>query len=317
MVLLKKILNRIAFNDEVLISYDEYDQHGYEAQKLLDLGILIREETNNARCGDCRSLSEMHKLPNGSYYIVCSSCEDGGMQVVDIEKCVVYRFNIPVLLNKMKQDLFGRQGDIQERIQNNMWSLDVHDIHGVQRSVYFLRRADDVRGGVFTHLRNRSSLDPVVIAPDNLATSLAESDFQIVYLESFLVGGEEGLFSSRLFLRQFSASVEAGASDAVYVDQNKIAIEDKCIRHNMDAHSGYKDEIAMKPIHTKVLKKIIELGGVRWHTRSEIAKYLGTTDHTVSTALTEIRKAQTSIGIVFFEEQGRKTKKFRANQSII
>lgn len=180
----------------------------------------------NFPCGNCGTYYEIKKLDSGQWAILCDSCEDARLEVLDDEQHIEYAFSLPDLFTIFLKDLGYPIDRIVQMVPDRLWSLGTHDINDAQREILFVRDPDDGETAIFQVLQQKQPFHPLVFSTISQKRPLA-INFAITPLENLLATRGKSIFSKQRFSKLLEVGGKAASNKSIAFGTSGIVLEEK------------------------------------------------------------------------------------------
>ncbi len=146
MVLLKKLLNNLAFHSPAILSSEEGEKYPKEFEILLSLGILKQDTFPQERwCPSCESESlPIQTISKERAYTLCTMDEEATRDYFDPQILKQWRFTTPPFITLFFKALGIEQKKPTETIAGLLWNLGTHEINGNQYHLFFTRNIANI-----------------------------------------------------------------------------------------------------------------------------------------------------------------------------
>ncbi|PIR61206.1 MAG: hypothetical protein COU68_00655 [Candidatus Pacebacteria bacterium CG10_big_fil_rev_8_21_14_0_10_45_6] len=135
--LLSAALNHDNFQLDTKVWSQEYSQIGL---LLVALGWLTQDYAQAYQCSQC---GQMHKIEvfKGKYYIGCDSDDQSGLEQLDKDELLIYRFSLPHFVEWINQQL--GLGESPQKLSEQTWYLGEMTTPGKKHTIFFTQDIAD------------------------------------------------------------------------------------------------------------------------------------------------------------------------------
>lgn len=317
MDLLKKFLNSEAVSSPTVFTSIQVSKDDKELTTLIQQGIVKKRAALNFPCGNCGTYCEIKKLESGKHAILCDSCEDARLELLNDEQFIEYVFSLPDLLTILLKDLGYPTDRISQMVPDRLWSLGTHDINDAQREILFVRNPDDGETAIFQVLQQKQPFHPLVFSTISQKRPLA-INFAITPLENLLATRGKSIFSKQHFSKLLDVGGKPMSDKGIIFGKSGIVLEETELLHSKDGFGNYQRE-KLEPLQRNLLENLHRRGQTnknKWYSRNELATAFGVQEKSISNAMTEIRKIATKISAPLIEQHA-KNKTYRINPDLL
>jgi hypothetical protein len=145
-VLLKKLLNNLAFHSPAILSKEEGEKHPKELEVLISLGILKQDTFPQERwCSSCENeFVPIQIVSKERAFTLCTMNEEATRDYFDPQTLKQWRFDTLPFISLFLKALGIDQPSPTENIAGLLWDLGNHNINGGQYHLFFTRGVDDI-----------------------------------------------------------------------------------------------------------------------------------------------------------------------------
>lgn len=143
MVLLKKILNNLAFHSPAILNEGEGEKHPKELEVLLSLGVLKQDTFPQERwCPSCENESvPIHTISKKRAYTLCTTNEETGRDYFDPQTLKQWQFDLPKFLQLTAKEL-KIKNDLKNVVANDLWLLGTFQKDSRHFLIFYSRTND-------------------------------------------------------------------------------------------------------------------------------------------------------------------------------